>query len=124
MRRFALPLALALLSLAFAPAPFPREDRRNRGGPGMEGTWHGFQRLEVTQTRLTYWAGNNNATYELRVDRTARPATYDVNEFGTGSRKFLGIYKVEGDTLTICYREPEKGRPTTFDGGGYLEVFK
>ncbi|HZT34702.1 MAG TPA: hypothetical protein VFA15_02190, partial [Nitrososphaera sp.] len=27
---------------------------------------------------------------------------------------YLGIYKQEGDKVTICYRQSEYGRPTTF----------
>jgi uncharacterized protein (TIGR03067 family) len=122
MRRRLLPLlalVVLLLSLAFAPAPLPRAPRRGKADPGMEGVWYGFQRLEVTPARLTYFSVNASAAYELRMDRAAR--TYDIVEI-TGNRRFLGIYKVEGDKLTICYREPEKGRPTTFEGP-YLEVF-
>jgi hypothetical protein len=30
-------------------------------------------------------------------------------------RKFLAIYRVNGDTLTICYNgDPKKGRPKDF----------
>jgi uncharacterized protein (TIGR03067 family) len=33
-------------------------------------------------------------------------------------RKMLGIYKLQGDVLTICYRDRAEGRPTEFTNAG------
>jgi uncharacterized protein (TIGR03067 family) len=128
MRRLTLTLAFVLLTVAFAPAPLPRRDARGGGGPAMEGRWEG---LLVTGNSLTYHPGTSHPMrYELRVNLSARPPTYDIRG-GTGSsvqgRSYLGIYKVEGDTLTICYNEEAKGRPSAFDGPGkgqFTESFK
>jgi uncharacterized protein (TIGR03067 family) len=47
-----------------------------------------------------------------KTDPRARPATIDLTE---GDRTYLGIYKVEGDTLTLSIRHDRRGpRPTDF----------
>jgi uncharacterized protein (TIGR03067 family) len=35
-----------------------------------------------------------------------------------GGGKMMGIYKLEGDTLTICYRDQGRGRPAGFTKDG------
>jgi uncharacterized protein (TIGR03067 family) len=128
MRRCLLLILTATLSLAFAPAPFPKFQRPSRAAAiaPLEGRWDGVQWLLVTPTRLTYHAGQASQGYDLRFDPRARPATYDLREDGSG-RGFLGIYRIDGDTLTFCYNEEGKGRPTAFDGPGkgqFTEVYK
>jgi len=51
------------------------------------------------------------------VDGAKSPATIDMKP-GAGRYKdkvLLGIYKVDGDSLTIAFAEPDKPRPTTFE---------
>jgi uncharacterized protein (TIGR03067 family) len=51
-----------------------------------------------------------------QIDPTANPATIDIT-FTGGEGKgatALGLYKIEGDVLTICRAAPGKPRPTEF----------
>src|SRR5438874_11389922 len=126
MRRF-LPL-LVLLSLAFAPAPFPRTQRQSAPAlaPTMEGSWRSQRPMQVSATHVIFGEPSAPPYCTVSSDRSARPATFDLVEL-VGQAQWQGIYKVEGDTLTICYNQARFGRPTAFDGPGkgqHTEVFK
>jgi hypothetical protein len=71
-------LVAALLPLGFAPAPFPRAERRGKAPPSdMEGLWQGPHTMRITPTRMTFLSGARN-DYELRIDHNARPKTFDI----------------------------------------------
>src|SRR5438477_608592 len=121
-------LLFVVMTVAFAPAPFPRAERRG-GRPvnEMVGTWKGTYEITITADRLNYSTGFE---YELRLDTSVRPRAYDIRGVGQANDgwEFLGIYKVEGDTLTLCYNGRGRlVRPTAFDGpgkGDITEVYK
>jgi hypothetical protein len=115
-------LLLVLLSLAFAPAPLPKAGRP-QAARGIEGEWEGDGcRVLVTATRLVFYAGTPRAVeYELRHDAT----TYDL----TNARNtFRGIYRIDGDTLTMCYNgdgtRPDRFHPPRTIKGVYTEAYK
>lgn len=57
----------------------------------------------------------NETAYEFVLDATKSPATFDFSIGKGAGQSLMGIIKLEGDTLTICYyfsRQP--GRPTEF----------
>jgi uncharacterized protein (TIGR03067 family) len=128
-------LALAALCLAFAPAPLPRAKRTSTNGlaPSIEGRWliEGPRLLEISATNWTLDPDRApGPSYRLSTDRAAYPPTFDlfgVHTGGDGQPQWLGIYKIEGDTLTICYNRAENGRPITFDGpdmGRFTQTFR
>ena len=59
--------------------------------------------------------GNKEMT--IKLDPTQKPATIDLVPKNTKDKTVLGIYKLDGDTLTICGTEEKKERPTEFTAG-------
>jgi uncharacterized protein (TIGR03067 family) len=138
-------LAAATLSLAFTPAPFPRPSRSKKELNLLQGEWVRIQTTlngKPTQSGpMTVLIVGDRMTVLLptrpRSDwRITLDATKDLKVFDfTGlpgpakGHAFPGVYRLEGDTLTIC--SSTKGaashRPTNLDGGGdsvLLQVFK
>jgi uncharacterized protein (TIGR03067 family) len=129
-------LALAVLALGFAPAPFPKRERvKDDESRKIQGTWvqvqQGFRgrgmmivqsKLVITTDRMIYNAQTTNPyPYALTIDAKKQPMSYDIKGVvggPTAGRNFQGIYKLEGDTLTLCYTGAGQPRPTTFDGPG------
>jgi uncharacterized protein (TIGR03067 family) len=65
------------------------------------------------------------SAYVFRLDPSASPRAIDLDVTAgpDKDRKVLGIYKLEGDTLTVCVPEPGKARPKEFaskEGSGHL----
>ena len=53
-----------------------------------------------------------------RINPTAKPKTIDMSN-GKGNESAKGIYKVDGDTMTLCFSQSTKlDRPKTFDTTG------
>jgi uncharacterized protein (TIGR03067 family) len=129
MRR--LLLTLALLSLAFAPAPLPKSGR-GRPNQTIQGTWIQVDDPKVTAivtaTGFEYHIeGRGLIEYALRLDATKSPPAYDLLMPDDGrSLNAVGIYKVEGQILTVCYAPGRDPRPTSFEGGHrrFKEVFR
>jgi uncharacterized protein (TIGR03067 family) len=69
--------------------------------------------------------GKNFAGTKVVLDPTRSPKAIDVIPEGGPYRdkRVLGIYRLEGDTLTICMAEADKERPKAFEapeGSGFM----
>src|SRR5262245_57450623 len=116
MRR-ALPL-LAVLSLAFAPAPLPRKERAN-DLDRLRGEWtlvsmtvRGFSDPAAPDAaiieggRITYFKGGRVASvWTLSVGTRSAPRRCVMRGPGDTQRLVAaGVYALDGDVLTMCYR--------------------
>ena len=122
-------ILVAALSLGFAPAPVyrPKPETTPDHWKILRGTWERDppkkgHTVEILPGRMIY---NQTHAYALTLDPDARPAGFDIKGVGdpAGVFAFTGIYKLEGDTLTLCYNEVPGVRPAAF-GKGFNEVYK
>jgi uncharacterized protein (TIGR03067 family) len=123
-------LLLALLpSLAFAPAPLPRPDRRPGGADlrGMQGEW--------VLVRESYATGPPRPKRHLRASVAGRGITFSPEgdvlagwwafalapgeapkaiDLTLADRLIRAVYSLKGDRLVLCWNlGVEAGRPTT-----------
>jgi uncharacterized protein (TIGR03067 family) len=133
MCKYAMLLA-AVMSLGFAPAPFPKPpkpDATKDDTKKLQGTWlkvhavppnngEGEGTLVFSGQSMRYTlSGSVIGDYALRIDAQKKPKVFDFK--GTGGQVeglvYRGIYRLERHTLTICYvrSENERDRPSDFD---------
>lgn len=125
-------LSLAVLTL-IAPEP-PSTEAARAELARHQGTWAvtSFVRegkatpdevarsiVRVVEGDHVVWKreGKSFAGTGLSLDPAASPAAIDVIPDGgrTRGEHVLGIYRLEGDTLTICMSDPGRPRPTAFE---------
>jgi uncharacterized protein (TIGR03067 family) len=129
MRRV-LPL-LALVSLAFAPLPFPKTSEADL--KAMQGEWvlvgesHAtgpprhmrHLRASVADRRVTFSPEGDAPAGEWAVTLVASeaPKAIDLTRGGDGLRLIRGVYSLKGDTLVLCWNVGvEATRPRTLPG--------
>jgi uncharacterized protein (TIGR03067 family) len=137
-------IGLAVLMLGFAPAPFSLADKAPSGTNDLkklEGEWcmvsatyegrPAFRTTKVTLriegTTLTpYYDASIPRTYTLMLDSRKIPKVVDYRHPEDGKEHtWRGIYRLEGDILTICRRKSE--RPAHFADSTketFCEVYK
>src|SRR4051812_24139073 len=111
--RCVLPL-LAVLSLAFAPAPFPKKDRQREDQTDVDGTWEIITwedrgvlrrgasetyRVEMTKRAAAIIAKGNQyrEDYVMRLDPAMSPPAFT---WSRGDRlTFVGSYRLRKDQL-------------------------
>jgi RNA polymerase sigma-70 factor (ECF subfamily) len=86
--------------------------------------------LIVKEDKVTLKLRRGDVVGAIKLDPTRKPKAYDTK--GTDpegqTHEAVGIYKFEGDMLTVCYVPTGKDRPTEFkadaDSGAVVQVFK
>jgi hypothetical protein len=117
-------------SLGFAPAPLPKAPKIPAGVKALYGDWHNPSQptvvVSISATEFAYVnSGFRNNVYKLTLDAKKKPMWYDIRKPGAN---FVGLIKVEGDTLTVLYNLENTalaggGRPVSFDSPGHREVY-
>jgi uncharacterized protein (TIGR03067 family) len=131
MSRFLVPLlALALFAPAAASAPKVKE--RGPSAPTIVGEWVAESRtfggqpiaLPAGGAKLVFRAdGTYTWVFEgrdpdpdghaFRVNQKAEPAEIDF--VPREKPQYLGVFKIEKDTLTLCFNPAGTERPTSFE---------
>jgi uncharacterized protein (TIGR03067 family) len=133
--------AAVLLAAGFATADDDPEPPK-RGLDKLQGEWE-MVSLETRgkkggnlKTRLTVkgaqWILGGNPKKGgnppvIKVDASKKPMTIDLYPANSNRPTWRGIYKLEGDTLTLCRVQGGKDRPTKFETteeAGVLVVWK
>jgi uncharacterized protein (TIGR03067 family) len=140
MRKHALTVVAASLSLAFAPAPLPKPDATKADKKKLQGAW---ERLSYTRggkpvplvapnagpvfavvdgDHLTYRQGTLvHGKWAFTLDAKKAPKVMDMKWVnGLDGRTHHGIYALEGDTLIVCSTSTGRAedRPKDLSGTG------
>ena len=141
--RLALPL-LVVLSIAFAPAPTPKDRGRDRRSDleRLQGEWVVtsttcesivVQPLEPPATiikgnEITYVVrGGAPSHWTLTLDVRASPRRFVLKRREGQQEEYAGVYAFEGGVLRMCSRLAIDGPPVTDFGGGkrvWVEVLE
>ena len=109
----------------------PKENASKPDKDKLQGAWilvsHevGGQKLEpdddhkgkvvVDGDTMTLMMGNKSMTVTFKLDESKKVKAIDMTETNNGvAETHLGIYQLDGDTLTICKSHPPMDRPAAF----------
>ena len=129
-------LLIVVLSLAFAPIPKPKSrktDSTKEDLKAMQGEWAeqfaDSTLITIVGDRMVY-----TSDYGWKFTLNAKTTPKRIESFGVGPRlggkTRLGIYRLEKDKLTICWRLDSVGKPdwpVSFDPAQkdvWLQVFE
>jgi uncharacterized protein (TIGR03067 family) len=133
--RHVVPL-IALLTMAFAPAPFPKATKPDRRADleKLQGSWvrvwysscgrwfsDGETIVEFAGNHMTMCRGDKSE-WIVRIDPKKDPKHIDLKGLTDSVKdcQFVGVYRLDGDTLIIacCHGSTETDRPMNPDRGG------
>jgi len=144
-------VALAAVVLALTVGCNKDKEKDSGGGPGsasLEGTYalesieKGGQKVTAADLgklgakaedlkvvikgdKITMHMGDKEDSATIKVDSTKDPKQIDITaKKGDKTETEYGIYKLDGDVLTICTIEnaEAKDRPKEFKSGGKIEI--
>src|SRR5262245_17666113 len=114
-------IAVAVSALAFAPAPLPRSSPRKHASDlgKMQGTWDVVERSlggrsvlhEPTQIRIQgdrlefVVRGEVRSVWAVELGSWESPRRMDRRAVGGHGGQMLGIYRFDGEQLTLCYSQ-------------------
>jgi uncharacterized protein (TIGR03067 family) len=131
---FGVTLGSVMLSLGLlAAAPGAKDDKDKDDLKKFDGTWvftawdHAGEALPAEARDTAKWTiKGGKYTFEfagmteegtIKLDPSKKPATIDIaiTEGQDKGKDQVGIYKIEGETITVCLAAPgAKDRPTEF----------
>jgi uncharacterized protein (TIGR03067 family) len=137
VRRVVVSLVAVLGVTAFAPAPFPKTERRNAEPPlglnAIQGVWAAVSIDEMQNGKLQriswgvrriyvrkdVWGFDQDGSgYYVTLNSSRRPVTIDFRSSPgeNGQTAISGVLRLQGDTLQMLYvfTQPDT-RPTQFD---------
>jgi uncharacterized protein (TIGR03067 family) len=108
----------------------------------LQGTWNGVSAtvngkplpdstvklLRLTLTKDGYKTEKGaevlfDSTYDIDPSKTPKQINMVGTEGDLKGKQAQGIYRIEGDTLQICYTMPGKTRPTAFESPAGSEAY-
>lgn len=102
-----------------------------QGGQALPAEVLGTVKWSVKGDKYTFEMGDNKEQGTIKLDPSKKPAAIDlsITEGNDKGKEQLGIYKIDGDTVTICLARPGgTDRPTDFksteDDGHILVTIK
>jgi uncharacterized protein (TIGR03067 family) len=117
-------LLFSLLVATFASAVDPKETKLQQEETLHQGVWqvtsftrNGKETAKQTVDSIERMVDGKHVVWKRELNPEINPKTLDVSPDGGTMKgeKLLGIYKLEGDILTICMAPKGKDRPAKFE---------
>jgi uncharacterized protein (TIGR03067 family) len=129
LKKYIVPLSAILLLGADSPADSAKKDlermqgrwsvqQAQRDGKDAPATVRDGMTVKIDGNKLVISEAENarEETAEMTLDPGKSPATVDFKLLRPGDNEnAFGIYKIDGDTLSICWTKHDGARPEQFE---------